>query len=62
MNSPTLNDEPKAPVERPTDWERLKVELNNLTVMYAPGSITLAQAEEAMLRYITYLQDVGPDE
>lgn len=37
------------------DWGTFKVQLNNVVMCYGPGNITLSQAEEAMLRLITYL-------
>lgn len=40
-----------------TDWSKLKMELNTVTIMHGPANVTLKQAEEAMLRYINYLQE-----
>lgn len=41
--------------EQETDWEALKKALNNAIWMHAPGSTTLAQAEEAACRAISYI-------
>jgi hypothetical protein len=43
------------PAPRPTDWQELKLALNQAVWMYAPPSTTLAQAEEATIRAISYL-------
>ena len=39
------------------DWAELKVQLNNVTIMYGPAKVTLEEAEEAMCRYIGYLAE-----
>lgn len=41
--------------DRPFDWGDFKVQLNNTVLMYGPPTITLAQAEESMLRLVGYL-------
>ncbi len=67
MNSPTETDKPaerltmadprrvNAPEEKPTDWNELKLAINNAIWMHAPPTTTLAQAEEAACRAISHL-------
>ena len=50
-----MDEQNEATYGKPCDWNELKVQLNNVTLMHGPASVTLAQAEEAMLRYIGYL-------
>lgn len=37
------------------DLSRLKVEMNNVTIMHGPPSATLKQAEKAMMAYLEIL-------
>lgn len=39
-----------------TTWEQLKLALNNAVWMYAPKDTTLAEAEEATLLAMSYLE------
>lgn len=39
-----------------TNWEQLKLALNNAVWMHAPKTTTLAEAEEATLLAISYLE------
>ena len=41
--------------EKPFDLSALKVELNNVTIMYGPAGATIRQAEKAMMAYISIL-------
>ena len=50
-----LDKPDQSPAPRPTDWQELKLALNQAVWMYAPSSTTLAQAEEATIRVISYL-------
>ena len=52
-----MDEQNEATYGKPCDWNELKVQLNNVTIMHGPASVTLAQAEEAMLRYIGYLAE-----
>ena len=52
-----MDEQNEATYGKPCDWNELKVQLNNVTLMHGPASVTLAQAEEAMLRYIGYLAE-----
>ena len=48
-----FNEEPEF------DMEKLKVELNNITIMHGPPHVTLGQAERAMMAYINTLLEVS---
>jgi len=50
------------PCEPAFDLNKLKIELNNITIMYGPPDATIRQAERAMLAYINALCEVAPVE
>ena len=41
----------------PFDLNKLKIELNNITIMYGPPDVTIRRAERAMVAYINALCD-----
>jgi len=48
---------PRASGNPAFDIEKLKVELNNITIMYGPPDATIRRAERAMMAYISVLCD-----
>jgi hypothetical protein len=48
---------PQEPVEPAFDPNKLKVELNNITIMYGPPDATIRRAERAMMAYMNVLCD-----
>jgi len=45
------------PCEPAFDLNKLKIELNNITIMYGPPDATIRRAERAMMAYISMLCD-----
>ena len=45
------------PCEPAFDLNKLKIELNNITIMYGPPDATIRRAERAMRAYISVLCD-----
>jgi len=56
MNDPEIQNVPQEPSE-PFDLNKLKIELNNITIMYGPPDATIRRAERAMMAYISVLCD-----
>jgi hypothetical protein len=59
--TPLVDDKfiPKSqePREPAFDLNKLKIELNNITIMYGPPDATIRRAERAMMAYISVLCD-----
>jgi hypothetical protein len=55
--TPLVDDKLQEPCEPAFDLNKLKIELNNITIMYGPPDATIRQAERAMLAYINALCD-----
>ena len=54
MTTPTTENRGNRSLDHP-DWNELKLALNNAVWMHAPGTLTLAQAEEATCLAISYI-------